>query len=289
MVTGVVAEPLPYAPTRGRLAPAEAGHETMPSNVPSSTQFSMPPAALRPATLSTPVALLTVFMASADCNADSLNVASSDSLAVSSPVSTSPEPKGAAYITSKPDCFQTSASASVGTYAVTRAGLTSGKSPSIEDKATMAVICALAELDASSSFGELLGLAARSAKMDDAGRDTVGIAVNTSGLIEVTLDGALMAARFAQASRAPAAMVVQPSRMVISVAPAGTRRRVVSSASYRSPSQEERCALPASTEIASTPAQCEKADASTSSALSEMRTAPCLPPGMSRRRVRSAP
>ncbi len=62
-----------------------------------------------------------------------------------------------------------------------------------------------------------------------AGRLTVGIEWKTSGLMEVTVADALMVVSFAQASSAPAAMVVQPSRMVISMAPAGTRSRVVRS------------------------------------------------------------
>ena len=86
----------------------------------------------------------------------------------------------------------------------------------------------------------------------------------------------------------PAATVVQPSAIWISVTPAGTRRRVSPEASYKQPFREEKAALPASTEMASTPAECEKHDGSTTSASLGMRAAPCLPSGTSKRRVNPA-
>ncbi len=195
----------------------------------------------------------------------------------------------------KPATCQTAASAFFGICAFIALGSTSGKSSAVEKRATRTESCVPEEPEVRAGLACSVGSSVAPMLAPDppaataaASKETVGIAVNTSGLMEVTVDGALMRSRLAQASRAPAAMVVQPSRMAISVAPAGTRRSVVPSASYRSPSQEERCALPASTEIESTPAQCEKADASTSSAFELMRTAPCLPPGMSRRLDREA-
>ena len=169
------------------------------------------------------------------------------------------------------------ASASSGKLTVMPASSTSGRSASAEDKATKAVSCAPAAIEASTgeadggrgevvpseptipsaspASGESAGSFAWSSKLDDtpedapscessigasaassrradaAGSETTGMDVRTSGETDVTLAGALIRSSFAQASRAPAAMAVQPSRMVTSTAPAGTRSSVAPAAS----------------------------------------------------------
>ncbi len=90
-------------------------------------------------------------------------------------------------------------------------------------------------------------------------------------------------------SKAPAATAVHPGAASATLPrPAGTRRSVSPEASYRQPFHEEKAALPASTEMDATCAECENALAGTSSAEVGMRAAPCLPPGMSKRLVKSA-